>query len=232
MLIHVESLPLIQAPLLQAEDWLTHGFGLKNISIERYLGVLGFSEAHVSETQQTHGRQIHIISGKTRLEGDAFLTDQPGLVCHVRSADCVPILLADLKHHVVGAVHAGWRGTAQKIVHAAIETMQGRWQTEPADLKAAIGPAIGGHCYEVGEEVAKAFAQARFEQGDWMEEIWHDRWYLDLAFANSHLLRQAGVPGKQIYVSLACTACDLAKFASHRKAGKRTGRQISFIMIR
>ncbi|MBI4224077.1 MAG: peptidoglycan editing factor PgeF, partial [Deltaproteobacteria bacterium] len=166
------------------------------------------------------------------LQGDAFLTDQPGIVCHVRTADCVPLLLADCKNHVIGAVHAGWRGTAQKVVVAAIEKMREKWKTEPADLKAALGPAIGGHCYEVGADVAGAFEKAGLHPGEWMEEIWNDRWYLDLAFANFHLLQAAGVPKEKIYVSLACTACDLEKFASYRKEGKGTGRQESFIMIR
>lgn len=231
MLIHIESLPLIQPPLFQEEDWLIHGFGLRDISVERYLQALGCSHALVPQTKQVHGNQVHRVPGPL-FTGDAFLTDQPGVVCHVRTADCVPILLADTKRRVVGAVHAGWKGTAAKIVQAAIEKMQMEWHTDPADMKAALGPAIGGHCYEVGPEVAQAFAQAGLNPGEWMEETWHGRWYLDLAFANRELLVRAGISKERIYLSLACTACDLEKFSSYRKEGKGTGRQVSFILIR
>ncbi|MDO8494600.1 MAG: peptidoglycan editing factor PgeF [Deltaproteobacteria bacterium] len=236
MLTCVESLPLIQAPILAQESWLTHGFGIKDIPIQHYLNELGLTNAALPDTKQIHGKTVHLLkSGKSfnsKLEGDAFITDEPGVICWVRSADCVPILLADRTHHVIGAIHSGWRGTAEKIILEVLSQMEKKWQTSPEDLTIAIGPAIGGHCYQIGADVQQVFEQARLYPVLWMEEAWAGRWYLDLAFANLELLAEAGVPREQIYLSLACTACDLDKFHSYRKEGGKKGEQVSFIVKR
>lgn len=227
------ALPIIQAPLLQGENWLCHGFGIKDISIERYLDALGLAKIIVPETKQPHGNRVHVLQAEKQssvLVGDAFLTDRSSLVCWVRSADCIPILLADSKHHVVGAVHAGWRGTAEKVILKTVEVMVEQWQISPANLKVALGPAIGGRCYPVGTVVAQAFSDAQLNPGDWIEKAWNDRWFLDLAFANLELLLRAGVPRERIYLSLACTACDTEKFASYRREGEKRGEQVSFIV--
>ncbi len=92
-------------------------------------------------------------------EGDALISNQPGVLVAVKTADCVPILLADPVTHSVAAVHAGWRGTAAEILSATLRQMSEKWGTRPADVHAAIGPAIGGCCYEVGADVAQRFAE-------------------------------------------------------------------------
>ena len=90
-------------------------------------------------------------------EGDALITGDPALFVSVRTADCVPILLADPEHHTVAAVHSGWRGTAAAIVRRAIEAMALQFASDPSHLVAAIGPSIGPCCYEVGPEVVSQF---------------------------------------------------------------------------
>lgn len=252
MLQNVHGLPVIRAPLLEEETWLQHGFGLKDISIEQYLKAYGL-QATIPQTHQIHGCTVHVLDATSLksqvsgprsqvsglkspqglpLEGDGFLSDQPGIVCWVRTADCLPILLADPAHKVVGAVHAGWKGTAQKAVLKAVEEMRRRWKSEPSDLKAALGPAIGGQCYQVQSDVAQVFEKEGFSPGPWMEKIDRRHWFLDIAFANQSLLESAGVPRERIYLSLACTACDLEKFHSFRKEEGKKGEQVSFILKR
>ncbi len=246
MLTQVENLPIIQAPQLQRFDWLLHGFGLKDISIEDYLRAAGLKNPVIPKTHQSHGNTVHVCShhdlrlpagslaGSTNpvLEGDVFVTNQPGIVCWVRSADCLPILLADRKNKAVAAVHAGWRGTAQKAILAAIETMQKQFHTQTSDVIAALGPAIGGRCYHVGSDVVQIFKKSGLYPNPWLEQVDPTHWYLDIAYANLHLLEEAGLTKENIYLSLACTACDLEKFHSFRREKGKRGEQVSFILVR
>lgn len=249
MLTTIGSLPIIQALTFLDEPWLVHGFGLRDITVEKYLEAFRLRDISIPNTHQVHGARVHILSTKDKssyspssivhspplsspplLEGDAFLTDQPNLLCPVRTADCLPILLADTKHHVIGAIHSGWRGTADKIVLEVFKTMSAEWGTKPQDLKVALGPAIGGHCYPVGADVTAVFKKAGLFPAPWAEALTKDKWFLDIAFANFFMLEQAGVPRERIYLSLACTACDLAKFASYRREGKKRGEQVNWIL--
>lgn len=234
MLTHIRSLSLIQAPILTQEKWLIHGFGLRGVSLNGYLEAFQTGNVVVPETKQVHGKTVHILPQKKRglLEGDAFLTDRPGIVAFVRTADCLPVLLADPVKRVVGAVHAGWRGTAEKAVVAALEKMRETWGCEAKNIKAALGPAIGGRSYAVGEETVRVLKENGLYPGPWIEEVHRGEWYFDIAYANRDLLEDAGVLSQNRYMSLASTARDLEKFYSVRKEGFETGRQFNFIMIR
>jgi len=251
MLYYLQSFPLIQAPFLSQYDWLVHGFGLKDITIEDYLKALKLPQVVIPKTHQPHGNKVHLLrsdakvhgpgpkgdpSGSTvhspLLEGDAFVTDQASVVCWVRTADCLPILIVDIKKKVVGAVHAGWRGTAAKIILETLKTFQNHFKSSVADLRVALGPAICGRCYQVGMDVAHAFEKAGLFPAPWIEESSRGRWHLDIAYANLHLLEEAGLRREQIYTSLACTACDLEKFRSFRKEGGKKGEQVNFVLIR
>src|SRR5579863_5711841 len=88
-------------------------------------------------------------------EGDALVTARAGVPVSVRTADCYPILLADARHRVVAAVHAGWRGTAARIVIRTLQEMHRVYGTETTDIYTAIGPGIGACCYQVGADVAR-----------------------------------------------------------------------------
>ena len=151
-------------------------------------------------------------------EGDALVTAEPGLAVSVRTADCLPVLLADTRHRAVAAIHAGWRGSASAIVVAALRRMQNEFGTAPGDVFAAIGPGIGVCCYFVGEDVARKFG--------------HDRaGCIDLAGANRAQLVDAGVPAAHIDVLGLCTQCDPARFHSFRRDKEAAGRMISFIRV-
>src|SRR5205814_3314750 len=103
--------------------------------------------------------------------GDASTTNRPGVLLAVQTADCVPILLVDPKNRAIAAVHAGWRGTLQRIVTKAIGKMQMQFRTKPGNLLAVIGPSIGGCCYEVGTEIASEFRSQFATASDWFDEL-------------------------------------------------------------
>ncbi|MDP2599962.1 MAG: peptidoglycan editing factor PgeF [Deltaproteobacteria bacterium] len=236
MLTQLASLPIIQAPQLQKFDWLLHGFGLKDISIENYICEAGLKNPIIPKTHQPHGNTVHVLGPRSMvhgpvLEGDAFVTKEPGMVCWVRTADCLPILLADPKNKAVGAVHSGWKGTAGQVVLETIAAMKKSFGTDPKDLIAALGPAIGGRCYQVGVDVVEAFKKTGLCPGPWMEEVDRGHWYLDIAFANLHLLKTAGLRKENTYLSLACTSCDLEKFHSFREEKGKKGEQVSFVAM-
>lgn len=151
-------------------------------------------------------------------DGDALITNRTGLPVSVRTADCYPILLADERNRAVAAVHAGWRGTAAHILSQTLKEMHARFGTEPGDVHAAIGPGIGGCCYEVGEEVARQFG---FTQAG----------RIDLAQLNHRQLVDIGVPEARIDILGSCTKCDAHLFHSFRRDKERAGRMISYIVV-
>jgi len=151
-------------------------------------------------------------------EGDALVTAQVGVPVSIRTADCYPILLADTRNLAVAAVHAGWRGTAARIVVRTLEQMRARFGTDGADLRVAIGPGIGGCCYEVGIEVARQFGLEHAGK-------------IDLAEMNHRLLVENGVARKRIELLGGCTFCDAHLFHSFRRDKESAGRMVSWIGI-
>ena len=196
----------------------------------------------VTQGHQVHGSRVAVIDrpGMTReeLEGyDAFVTNLPGIAIGARTADCVPILLYDPVQRAIAAVHAGWKGTVLHISQWTIEVLQREYGCNPADFRAAIGPAIGPASFQVGEEVAMKFKDAGFP----MEEIWSFHGagdgtpmsgghHIDLFEANRWLLEQAGLlPGNiQVHAIDTYTAPTLY---SARREGPQCGRNINSIKL-
>jgi len=191
------------------------------------------------------------------LHGDAMLTSTPRLMLAVQTADCVPILFADTKRRTVAAIHAGWRGTLARIAQKTLGRMRMEFGTRPHDVVAVLGPAIDGCCYEVGPEVAQAFAAKFAAAAEWFEGpfewlAWGEepnplpwltmmppghappppRVHLDLRAANRWQLLDAGVPARQITASELCTRCNADLFFSYRREGSKTGRLMAVIGIR
>jgi hypothetical protein len=185
--------------------------------------------------------------------GDASITATPNLLLGIQTADCVPILLVDPKNRAVAAVHAGWRGTLQRIVEKTIGRMEMRFGTRERDLLAAVGPAIGGCCYEVGTEVAAAFHSQFPQASQWFDELrtgdepnplqWLNQFppghqpppknvLLDLRKANRAQLLDSGVRAENIFVSELCTACRPELLFSYRKNGAASGRMMAVIGMR
>lgn len=186
---------------------------------------------HIVTLGQVHGTMVVAIrrgeaipSG--RPEGDILVSDRPDVALAVRVADCVPVLIADPASGAVGAVHAGWRGTAAGATTTAVTALTREFKSHPHDLIAAIGPAIGACCYEVGSDVVDAFAAA----GHSRHLI--DRWFqspppprgstergtlqLDVGGANRDQLVLAGVAEENIHVAGLCTAMHLDVLTSYR----------------
>ena len=150
----------------------------------------------------------------------------------IKTADCVPVFLADPVRRVIGAVHAGWKGTALQIVEKAVREMVQRFGARPSDLFAAIGPAIGPCCYEVDAAVYQAMSHHASRTAFFHTGRQDGRWMLDLPLANRHQLLRCGLLPERIRTADHCTACHPDLFFSHRAQGGNTGRQLNFIMIR
>jgi YfiH family protein len=197
----------LRSQILSAVSWASHGFGTRH------------SICELTSLKQIHSDRVLVADRPGLLgEGDAIVTNRPGLSISVRTADCYPILLADARNRAVAAIHAGWRGTAAQIVRKTLEKMSTEFGTSPGDVYAAIGPGIGVCCYEVGKEVARRFGSS-------------DRTHLDLASENRKQLEAAGVPSSNIEALGVCTFCDAERFFSYRRDKENPGRMTSFIRI-
>ncbi len=234
-------------------DWDTRENVIENR--RRFQSALGAADLTLATLKQFHSDVVHVFDTppSESCPGDASLTRKLGLLLGVQTADCVPILLVDPATRAVAAVHAGWRGTLQRIVSKTIGRMQMEFGTKPAKLLAALGPAIGGCCYEVGTEVASAF-QAQFPSAsEWFDELRTGdepnplQWLnmkppghqpppkgvlLDLRKANRAQLLEAGLRDKNIFISDLCTACRCDLLFSYRKEGALSGRLLSVAGIR
>jgi polyphenol oxidase len=192
----------------------------------------------------------------TPRKADGLLSAQPGCLIAVQTADCVPVLVTDRKRRVVGAFHAGWRGTAKRIVENGVGRMRLEFGSRPADLIAAIGPAIGPCCYAVGEEVLAEF-ESQFTYGrELFREVYDSdslrqrypmlflnqrapghgpsgsRLHVDLREGNRRQLLACGVPARSIQEVGGCTQCSPDLYFSHRGSNGRTGRMMAVIGIR
>ncbi len=195
----------------------------------RFLAAMGAVGWPILKLKQTHSRTIVRMTGTSSasepIDGDAAVTDLKGVLVGIQTADCAPILVADIQARAVAAIHAGWRGTAAGIAGETITNLRRDFSIDPRDLVASIGPHIGVCCYEVGSDVVKAVGDdAMFEhRKDWGKP------HLRLAEANRRQLMSEGVPEEQIDVSSLCTRCREDLFHSYRRDGKRMGHMLSVI---
>ena len=197
----------------------------------------GIPDGRLILMRQVHGDRIRVLDGDGPLpeglpECDGLITGRPGVALGIRTADCVPLFFVDRVRRVIGAAHAGWRGTARGIAAAMVETLAGQFSSRREDLLAVIGPAIGPCCYQVDAPVFAAFSAM-----PGADLFLHPckklgRWMVDLALANRIQIREAGVPSENIYTSGLCTSCRQDLFFSHRAGGGRSGRQINLLMLR
>jgi YfiH family protein len=262
--------------------WLVHGFSTRPggssllDSGERVLN-LGFTEWDTREAVQKNRKRFQSALATDNLtlvslkqfhscvirlfpspaqeppKGDGSLTITAGLLLAVQTADCVPILLVDPKKRVVAAIHAGWRGTLARIVEKGVGQMRMRFNSKPSDILAALGPAIGGCCYEVGTELVTSFSSQFANAEDWFDEPRTGdepnplQWLnmmppghqpppknvrLDLRKANVTQLLAAGLADKNIYISDLCTVCHSDLLFSYRKEADRSGRLMAVVGIR
>ncbi|HEX3121026.1 MAG TPA: peptidoglycan editing factor PgeF, partial [Candidatus Acidoferrum sp.] len=192
---------VLQSTALNKLPWLVHGFstrpgGVSEIDNEKVLNLgavewdkrenveenkrrfqsaLGAEKLEFVSLHQIHSDVVRIFDTTTstdkQCKGDALATNRPGLLLGVRTADCSPVLVVDPKKRVVAAIHAGWRGTLARIVVKTIGQMQMEFKSNPKDMLAAIGPTIGGCCYEVGTEVAADFSAKFSNASEFFDEL-------------------------------------------------------------
>jgi YfiH family protein len=193
-----------------SQNWLAHSFGTAAAAPAG-----GFLVLH-----QVHGTQLVDASDwHPHLSADGLATGKPATRIAVKTADCVPILLADPFKRVVAAVHAGWRGTASGIAAQSVKTLEERFGCRAADMLAAFGPSIGPCCFEVDPDAGLQF-QPIFPDRDDLDR----RTTIDLREANRRLLTQAGLDPANIAYETPCTCCGGAEFHSWRRdrtPGKR-----------
>ena len=185
--------------------------------------------------QQVHGTQV--LEARLDAQGnsgvplqvgtaDALWTDAPRLALVVRTADCIPLLIEDGRTGNVAAVHSGWKGTLGEIAKFAVEAFKAHG-SQVADLRCALGPSIQSCCYEVDEALARRF-EGGFGSPTVIER--NGRSYLDLARALGVTLKRQGLLPEQVDNLGMCTACDGARFFSHRRDRGATGRHWSYIL--
>lgn len=164
---------------------------------------------------------------------DALTTNHADICLCISTADCIPVLIYDQTHHAAAAIHAGWRGTMQRIVSQTLQQMQQRYGTEGKGCIACIGPGILLQAFETGDEVYEAFAAAGFP----MSQLSYrhpstQKYHLDLPAANLLQLQEFGIPIAQIEQSGICTYTQHDRFFSARRLGIKSGRILSGIMLR
>ena len=212
-MFHLDSDHIYRVSELDRMAWLVHGFGTRQTDLPARFG-------HMATLRQIHSAKWVVAAGRGGVLGigDALLENTPGAVVAVKTADCVPLLLVDPAHRAVAAVHAGWRGAAANIAQKAVAAMAAKYGSRAGDLHAAIGPAIGKCCYEVGPEVAARFGV-------------EGRAHIDLAQTVRAQLEAAGVGEGRIYTAGLCTRCRAAEFHSYRRDGAAAGRLYSYAGI-
>lgn len=195
--------------------------------------VLGIPLDSFTTARQVHGCNVVTIE-KPRgafhydlaIAGmDAMVTNVPNICLMVLQADCVPMLFFDAKRKVIGAVHAGWKGTLSKIAQNTVRALQERFDCLPKNIYVGIGPSIGPCCYEVGAEIISKVKDCRgVYKGYISATIPEGKGYFNLWEANKRQLIQMGIPEKNVEIARICTRCSHDQFFSYRYQQKETGR--------
>ncbi len=181
--------------------------------------------------RQIHSDIIHVVSGISENEksGDAMLTELSGILLVIKTADCLPVLMADKNGRAIAAVHCGWRSTSQRLIQKVVERLGEVFGCDPSSLLVAFGPAIGGNCYEVGEDVRKEFKKSGLEGNEFhLHPQRKDKLLLDLRLSNRRQLLEKGIKNSNVFTVDNCTHCE-SNFFSYRRDGEMKKRMFSFI---
>jgi polyphenol oxidase len=203
---------VFRAEALQRFAWLEHGFGTR-------LSAGWTANRNLATAKQIHSDRVLLVASPgPQGQGDALVSDIADISLVIRTADCLPILMADPKNCAVAAIHAGWRGVVSEIGPKAIDAMSRRFGTKAEDLVVAIGPGIGACCFEVGPEVAVEFGLS-------------GRTKVDLVETMCRQLGRNGVSAGQISAAGLCTYCNPELFESYRRDGEAAGRMETMIGV-
>ena len=206
----------------------------------RLCAAVGADVSRLVLTRQVHSDRIRLATEADAGKGlwrqrdydvDALITNVEGLPLFVFSADCIIILLCDPVRRSIGAVHAGWRGTAQSILQKTVREMERAFGARPEHIRAAIGPGIGPCCFETHDDVPQAMEDAMGAEAAPFLKRRGEKWTVDLKGLNRRQLELAGLRPEHIDVSPLCTACHPELFWSHRKMGDQRGVQCGLISL-
>lgn len=188
--------------------------------------------------KQVHGADILLIdeanpdlSHFMTVEVDAIVTNQPGIMIGVLTADCFPLLIWHEEKKIIAAIHAGWRGAANGLIAKVVETIHRQFGCPTTELQAAIGPGIGAHNYEVDRPVRDAFRQGTGFWDEISKETRLAHWQLDIPLSCQLQLEKSGLKPQNIDIAKECTCCHPELFFSHRRENGVTGRQMGFIQL-
>jgi polyphenol oxidase len=219
------------------------------------LGLVTLRQIHSSLIWKVEAKDIQPNEMPAVLKGDGLMTDEPGVLLGIQTADCIPVLLADPKSRAVAAFHAGWRGTLARIVENGVGRMRVEFGSKPEHMIASIGPGIGQCCYAIGKEVREQFESQFIYASELFREVYDSdpvkekypmlfltarapghseigpSVHLDLAEANRRQLLAAGLKKGSIFLTGQCTGCRTDRFFSHRTERGFTGRMMSVIGI-
>lgn len=209
----------------------------------RMAAVLGVDVNRMVLSWQTHTTNIRRVTQEDAGKGivrerdyrdvDGLITDVPGLTLVTFYADCVPLYLLDPVHKAIGLSHSGWRGTVNRMGQVTLDAMKKAYGTKAENVIACIGPSICQDCFEVGEEVAEAFAKELDPK--YLPQLYYrkdnGKYQLDLWLANEIIFREAGVKQENIHITDICTHCNPRLLFSHRTAGNERGNLAAFLCL-
>ncbi|MBT5551251.1 MAG: peptidoglycan editing factor PgeF [Nitrospina sp.] len=213
-------------------------FGKTNFHVELFLESIGIANNKLFLVNQIHSDKIFILddaslasSEAVKVSADALLTHLPGKPLGIFTADCLPVLIYDPRLKVIGAIHAGRKGSEQSIILKVVREMGRVYGSRPEELLAGIGPAIGGCCYEVDEDCIQPFMKMFPDKIDWFREGLPGKYFLNLMAVNKMQGEHAGLLRGNIFSMDHCTCCSTQNLFSYRREGK-TGRILTTIMLR
>ena len=203
-----------------------------------FLQSLNIISGEIFILNQVHGNRIYVLEDPAltaeqvaAVEADALITQLIDRPIGVLTADCVPVILYDPKRHLTGVVHAGRKGTQQRILSQTLATLVRVFGSKPADIIVGLGPAIGGCCYEVDAPCLLPFQSQYADWERFTRKSADGKYWLNLLFANKLDALSGGVESKNIFDLGECTACHQERWFSYRKEGP-TGRMVSLTMLR
>ncbi len=194
---------------------------------ELFFGSLGVPLDRLAIPTQVHGSSVQVAQRPGTFAGcDGLISDERGVYLAISVADCVPVFLYDPVRPAVAAIHAGWRGSRLGIVATGLDQMRTQFGSVPSDLRVVIGQSAGACCYEVGDEVAREFAEQFIVRRAGKKP------HLDLHAYTLDLLHAFGVRREHVEMLTACTICHPEEFHSYRRDGSRSGRMMGVIGLR
>ncbi len=189
---------------------------------KRFFKTIGISERKAAIPQQVHDNRVQVITKPGfYTDTDGLITQVPGVVLTIQTADCVPVFLYEPVKRVIGLVHAGWRGTYKNIVFETVNSMIRNFSVTAENINIFFGPSIGPCCYQVGDNVIQHFSLKYIHNN-----------HLNLWLCLYDQLTETGCIPENIHMSRLCTVCYPEWFFSHRRYNARTGRMLAFIYLK